>query len=115
VKRPICQACSQRPCAVNYYSNSIPHYRSRCETCQRKNRGLAPRDPRWKSTGYKKKLICDCCGFRARYSAQILVYHTDGNLNHVDVKNLRSVCKNCEIVIDKSDVIWKPGDLEPDH
>lgn len=89
-------------------------YRSRCETCQRKSRGLKPREPRWQTAGYKKKLVCDRCGFRARYSAQILVCHVDGNLNNVDVKNLRCVCKNCEIVVAKSDATWRPGDLEPD-
>ena len=114
MKRPTCQACSQRPCAVNYYRDGIAHYRSRCETCQRKNRGLKPREPRWKSAGYKKKLQCDRCGFKARYNAQILVCHVDGNLNNVDAKNLRCVCRNCEVDLAKSDVTWRPGDLEPD-
>lgn len=114
MKRPICKACGQRLCAINYYRDGTAHYRSRCETCARKNRGLKPREARWQSSGYKKKLVCDCCGFRARYSAQMLVFHIDGNLNNVDIKNLRSVCKNCEVAIAKSDAIWRPGDLEPD-
>ena len=114
MKRPICQSCNQRPCAINYYTDGVARYRSRCETCARKNRGLKPREPRWKSSGYKKKMVCDHCGFRARYSAQMLVYHVDSNLNNVEIKNLRSVCKNCEVEIAKSDSIWRPGDLEPD-
>jgi hypothetical protein len=114
MKRPTCPACNQRPCAINYYKDTVPYYRSRCETCVRKNRGIKPREPRWKSAGYKKKTTCDRCGFRARYSAQILVYHVDGNLNHVEPKNLRCICRNCEIDIAKGDLVWRPGDLEPD-
>jgi len=71
--------------------------------------------PRWKSTGYQKKNKCDRCGFRARFSAQISVYHVDGRLDNVDVKNLRSVCKNCEVELSRSDLPWRLGDLEPDH
>ena len=115
MKRPICPACNQRLCAVNYYRNETVYYRSRCESCARKNRGIKPREPRWKLAGYKKKLICDKCGFRARYSAQILVFHVDGNLNHVEAKNLRCICRNCEIDVTKTDLPWIPGDLEPDR
>jgi len=114
VKRPTCPACNQRPCAINYYKDTVPHYRSRCESCTRKNRGIRPREPRWKSAGYKKKTTCDRCGFRARYSAQIMIYHIDGNLNNVEPKNLRCVCRNCEIDVAKGDLVWCPGDLEPD-
>ena len=112
--RPICQACQQRPCAVNYKREDITHYRSRCETCARKGRGLKPREPRWKSAGYKKKMSCDRCGFRAKYAGQIFVYHVDGNLNNATLKNLKSVCRNCEVELSKSDLAWRQGDLEPD-
>ena len=112
--RPICQSCNQRPCAVNYVKNTVTHYRSRCETCARKNRGLKPRVPRWKSTGYKKKMQCDRCGFAAKYAAQMLVYHIDGNLNNCSLKNLKCVCRNCEVALAKSDLPWRQGDLEPD-
>jgi hypothetical protein len=114
MKRPVCPACNQRPCAVNYHRDGVAHYRSRCESCIRKNRGIKPREPRWKSSGYKKKMACDRCGFRARYSAQIMVYHIDGNLNHSEPKNLRCICRNCEIDVAKGDLVWRPGDLEPD-
>ena len=112
--RPICQACGQRPCAVNYIREDVKHYRKRCETCARKNRGIRPREPRWKSAGYKKKMSCDRCGFRARYASQILVYHQDGNLNNAALKNLKSVCKNCVEELLRSDLPWRLGDLEPD-
>ena len=112
--RPICKACNQRPCAVNYIKEDVTHYRSRCETCQRRNRGIKPRDPRWKSAGYKKKPQCDRCGFRARFISQLLVYHIDGDLNNTALKNLRTVCKNCVEEISRVEVNWRPGDLEPD-
>jgi hypothetical protein len=57
---------------------------------------------------------CDRCGFKARYSAQILVYHVDGDLNNVHIKNLKSICKNCVEEVSRSDLPWRPGDLAPD-
>ena len=113
--RPICAACGQRPCAVNYHDHDRIHYRRRCENCQRRNRGIKPHRPRWEIAGYRKKMVCDLCGFRARYSAQILVYHMDGRLTNVEPKNLRSVCRNCEIAVSRGDSPARPGDLEPDR
>lgn len=107
----MCHACNQRPCAINYYRNGVAHFRQRCETCQRKQRGLAKRKPRWESSGYKKKMTCDRCGFRARYTSQMLVYHIDGNLNNALPKNLRSICLNCTEAVRRSDLPWQPGDL----
>jgi hypothetical protein len=43
-----------------------------------------------------------------------LVYHMDGNLNNNTLRNLKTVCQNCVIEIAKSDLPWRPGDLEPD-
>jgi len=80
MNRPICTACNQRLCAVNYYRNGTVYYRSRCGICAAKNRKAKPPVPRWQTTGYKKKPTCERCGFRARYSAQLLVYHVDANL-----------------------------------
>lgn len=114
MKRPICPACGQRPCAVNYIKEDVTHYRSRCESCARKNRGIKPRKPRWQEAGYKKKPACDKCGFKAKFSAQLLVYHIDGNLNHCEPKNLKTVCLNCVEELKRSDLPWRRGDLEPD-
>lgn len=113
--RPICPACQQRECAINYHRRDTVYYRSRCENCIRKNRGLPRRQPVWQKAGYSKSKICDRCGFRAKYSAQLTVYHVDGRLDHADLKNLRTVCRNCEIEISRSDLIWRSGDLEPDR
>lgn len=71
--------------------------------------------PRWLSAGYKKKTKCDICGFRPTYSAQTLVYHVDGNLKNNSPSNLRTVCLNCTVPIQKGDSVWKSGDLEVDH
>jgi hypothetical protein len=114
MKRPVCQACGQRACAVNYIKEETTHYRSRCENCIRKKKGLVKRKPSWETAGYRKKMTCDRCGFKARYSAQTLVYHVDGNLNHCDAKNLKTVCRNCEVDLAKSDSVWRTGDLQPD-
>lgn len=113
--RPLCKACGQRPCAVNCYRDDRVYYRSRCEHCIRRSKKIKPPEPRWRSKGYKKKTSCDRCGFRSQYSAQLVVYHIDGNLNNSDVKNLKTVCQNCAIAIPRSDVPWKAGDLEPDR
>ena len=114
MQRPVCQSCHQRPCAVNYIKEDATHYRSRCESCARKTRGLKPREPRWKIAGYKKKPTCDKCGFRAKFLTQLLVFHVDGNLNNVELRNLKTVCLNCIEVLKKTDVTWRRGDLEPD-
>ena len=115
MKRPICPACSQRPCAINYYKEEQAHFRNRCGHCISRNKKIKPAVPRWQTSGYKKKATCDRCGFRAKYSAQLIVYHIDGNLHNSELKNLKTVCMNCTIEIQKADVLWRPGDLEPDN
>jgi len=112
--RPICPACNQRLRAVNCYRDGKAYYRSRCEVCIKKNKKIQPPVARWQSAGYKKKSTCDRCGFKAKFSAQLLVYHVDGNLNHCESKNLKTVCLNCIEEIKRSDLPWKKGDLEPD-
>lgn len=113
--RSLCSVCEQRPVAVNYIKDDITHYRTKCDACLKKKKNPKPFVPRWKAAGYKKKMVCDCCGFKARWAAQMLVFHIDGNLAHNELKNLRSVCKNCEINIQHTDSVWKKGDLEPDN
>jgi hypothetical protein len=112
--RPLCQACNQRFCAINCYKNNQVYYRSRCDYCIRRNKKIKIPEARWKKAGYKKKILCDRCGFRSKYSAQLVVYHVDGNMNNSALRNLKTVCQNCIIEIAKTDLPWKPGDLEPD-
>lgn len=113
--RPICLSCNQRPRAIAYYRLDKIQYRRLCEYCIKRKRRIKPSEPRWKTAGYKKKSVCDRCGFKAKYSAQLLVFHVDGNLNNNGTRNLKTVCQNCVIDIAKTELPWKPGDLEPDH
>ncbi len=115
MSRPMCKACGKNFSAINCYRNDRIYYRSRCDACIRKGRKQKPAEPRWKSAGYKKKMVCDRCGFRARSTAQILVYHMDGNLHNSELRNLKSICLNCTIEVNREDLPWKRGDLEEDR
>jgi hypothetical protein len=114
MERPICKTCNKNFCAANYYRNGVRHYRSRCEDCIRKGKKLLPKQPKWKLSGYNKKPACDMCGFHKVYDSQLVVVHTDGNLNNVELSNLRSICLNCFEVVKRKETIWKRGDLEVD-
>jgi hypothetical protein len=113
--RPVCQACQQRLCAVNYVRNERTHYRGRCEYCIKRKIQKKPPVPRWQSSGYTKKNTCELCGFRSRYVAQLLVYHVDGDLNNNLARNLKTICQNCVIQVERSNLPWRAGDLEPDR
>lgn len=114
MSRPLCPACNQRLCAVNYYKNNQTHYRSRCGYCISRKRQIKTPEPRWKIAGYKKKTTCDRCGFKSKYNGQLLVYHIDGNLHNSNFRNLKTICLNCEVEIRRANLPWRPGDLEPD-
>ena len=114
MNRPLCNVCKKNMAAANYWRDDIRHYRSRCESCIRKNKQLKAADPRWKIRGYKKKTHCDLCNFKARYTNQILVHHIDGNLNNCELINLRSICLNCVEVVKRNNTTWKIGDLTVD-
>ena len=113
-KRPICTACGLRAAAINRYYGDRVYYRSRCDSCSRKNKKIKPARPRWQSRGYVKKPQCDRCGFRAAYNNQLMVYHIDGDLTNATLSNLRTVCLNCAAEVNRQEFTWKPGDLEPD-
>jgi len=115
MNRPLCNACNKNFAAPNYFRDGIRHWRSRCSICIRRGRNLLPQTPRWQSRGYKKKSQCDLCGFKARYSSQILVYHIDSNLNNATLSNLRSICLNCVEVVKRNHATWIVGDLTPDY
>jgi len=109
--RPLCSVCNKHVCAVNYYKNGKPHFRSKCGLCHHQGKRKKPYVPRWKQKGYQKKNVCDLCGFKSKYSSQIVVFHMNGNLNDASITNLRSVCLNCVVEIEKNDLLWKQGDL----
>ena len=114
MNRPICNACNRQMVAVNYIKENITHYRTRCDSCIRRKRKKKLKEPRWRSSGFKKSLQCDRCNFVAKSGAQILVYHMDGNLNNVHLTNLRNVCLNCSVEITRLDLPWRVGDLVED-
>jgi hypothetical protein len=115
LQRPICKKCNKNQTAINYNRDGITHYRSICDECGRKKNKLKPRKANWTTSGYKKKTTCDLCGFKSMFSTQITVFHVDGNLEHIEQTNLRSICLNCVEVVKKKDVTWKRGDLEIDY
>ena len=112
--RPLCKVCGKNPRAPAYYRYGRRYYRARCSSCIRKNRNLRAQVPRWQSDGYKKKPTCDLCGFKSRYSSQLIVYHIDGNLNNSSLINLRTVCLNCIEVVKRNNTTWRIGDLTVD-
>ena len=112
--RPQCLACNQRPRAVAYHRGPQVQYRRLCEYCIRRGRKIKPAVPRWQLSGYKKKTVCDRCGFKCKHNAQLVVYHIDGDLNNCTARNLKTVCQNCMIEIKWADLPWRVGDLEPD-
>lgn len=112
--RPLCSICAIRPCAINYYDkNKQVHYRSKCEGCITNN-SIKSAKPRWAISGYIKKQVCDKCGFRSIYSEQIVVFYVNGDLNNTKINNLRSICLNCIIEVNKKDLLWEQGDLVDD-
>jgi hypothetical protein len=113
--RPLCKTCNKNLAAVNGWHNNKIYYRSKCNACIRRKKKLPTVKTRWQLAGYKKKSQCDRCGFISRYSAQLIVYHIDGNLNNVDFRNLKTICLNCTAEVSRLDLPWKPGDIEPDH
>jgi len=113
--RPICPSCKQRYKAIAYHKYDRIYYRSKCSQCLQKAKRSKPQKMRWQIDGYKKKPTCDRCGFRAKYSVQLVVYHIDGDLNNNSLRNLKTVCQNCVLEVAKTDLPWRPGDLEPDR
>lgn len=109
--RELCKKCTKRPVAINYYKDGKAFYRSVCDHCSR-NRSEG--NPLWALSGYKKKLVCDKCGFKSQHPDTFDVFHVDGNLTNCRFTNLKTVCANCQRVLYKEGVKWKQGDLRPD-
>jgi hypothetical protein len=112
--RPLCKVCGLNAAAINGYHNNKVYYRGRCNACIRRGRKLKPQPPRWAASGYRKKTACDRCGFQARHVSQLMVYHVNGDLTDSELRNLKTVCLNCAVLITRQDLPWRRGDLEPD-
>ena len=109
--RPLC-ICKQRPAAINYKKNGKTFYRRKCEQCLK--HGLGHGIPRWQIAGYEKKNIFEKCGYKSAHQEQFDVYHMDGDLENCRPGNLKTVCANCQRIVQKLGVKWKQGDLKPD-
>jgi NAD-dependent SIR2 family protein deacetylase len=109
--RRLCKKCVNRPVAVNYRKNGKTYYRSVCDHCARdRSEGHAL----WALKGYVKKTACDKCGFKSTNPEVFNVYFVDGNLENCRYTNLKTVCANCQRVLQKEGVRWRQGDLRPD-
>ena len=106
--RPLC-VCGQRPAAINYKT----FYRKKCEICS-KYGGIGHGIPKWKQVGYEKKNTCEKCGYTSKHKEQFNVFHIDGTLDNCRFSNLKTICANCQRIIQKQGVRWKQGDLVPD-
>ena len=112
--RPLCTVCHGNPVAINYRTGDKLRYRKVCSSCSRKGKRSRTL-PGWVKTGYKKKLVCDRCNFKAKAINQMFVFHIDGNLKNNDWTNLRSVCANCRIDIANSKTTWRESSLVADY
>lgn len=111
--RPLCKICRRKPCALNYYKNNKAYYRTRCESCS--NDKKKARSPRWFYRGYTKKDFCEKCGFKSKHCEQFDVYHVDGDLENCRPNNLKTICANCQRILQKTGSKWRQGDLTPDY
>jgi hypothetical protein len=109
--RPLC-VCGQRPAAINYKKGNKTYYRKKCETCLRNGVGYGI--PKWKQRGYEKKKYCEKCNFKSIHDEQFNVFHIDGDLNNTKPTNLKTICANCQRILQKENVKWRQGDLTPD-
>jgi len=114
--RPLCIKCKSRPAAFNYKKGDKTYYRKMCDKCIRLSRGKGvSSNASWQQTGYRKKAICEKCGFKAKHSAQLDVYHIDGDLRNSAWKNLKTICANCQRIMTMEEFKWRQGDLMPDN
>lgn len=114
MNRPLCIKCN-KPAAINYHKDKKIYYRKKCESCLYEEGGIKKKiKPRWEKAGYKKKSTCEKCGFKAKYSKQLSVFFIDGNLNNINILNLKTVCANCLIDLSLTPGGWRIGDLKAD-
>ena len=112
--RNLCPVCHVNAVAVNYIREGVRHYRNTCASCSRRGKSLKKEPPAWQKAGYKKKTVCEKCGFKAKLPEQLNVFYVDGNLKNNNHFNLKTVCLNCQPEVYKSRLAWKPAPLTPD-
>lgn len=107
--RPLCE-CGLKPASINYKKDGKTFYRKKCVSCANGKQGA----PNWQKKGYQKKSACEKCGFTSKHPEQFNVYHIDGDLSNCRYRNLKTVCANCQRILQKEGVKWRQGDLTPD-
>ena len=113
--RPLCSKCKQRHSDFNYKRKGKIYYRSKCDQCIKEGLGLKTGfKSSWEKAGYRKKSICEKCGFKSKHPAQMDVYHVDGNLKNASWNNLKTVCANCGRIKAVEEIGWKQGSLIAD-
>ena len=113
--RPLCKKCNDKPRAYGYKRNGKVYWRSKWDTCIRKEKnlkvgGITP----LQRSGYKLKNKCELCGFKAVEKSQMNVYFVDGNKKNVNPINLKTVCANCQRLTSVKRLGWRMGDLQAD-
>jgi len=113
--RPLCVECKSNPRAYAYRTNDKIYWRRLCDTCNRKHAkkkigGITA----LQRSGYKKKLKCEICGFKAQHQVQLDVLFVDGNLKNTTESNLKTVCANCQRLSGVRRLGWRMGDLVAD-
>jgi hypothetical protein len=101
--------------AINCHRNDKVYYRKVCDVCARAGKKLKPTPPAWYKSGYRKKPVCEKCGFRSKYTErQMSVFYVDGNMKNNTAPNLKSVCLNCRVELAQSRSGWREAPLTPD-
>lgn len=113
--RPLCTECQENPRAYGYKRQGKIYWRRKCDSCIRKAKnlkvgGITP----LQRSGYEKKKKCELCGFKATESIQMNVLFVDGNKRNVALRNLKTVCANCQRLSSVKRLGWKIGDLQAD-
>ena len=103
----LCIKCKKRPQTVNYRRGNKTYYRKVCFTCMKANEKNAKLPAQLLArSGYQKKTKCDRCGFTARHKEQMSIAYLDGSNLNVSRGNLRSVCSNCKIEMERLGSNW---------
>lgn len=110
--RNLCKKCGEKPVAINYRKENRTYYRSSCDSCAR---GVKNPLRHWRHSGYKLKDHCEMCGYHSKHTEQFDVYFIDGDLTNFRYNNLKTICANCQRLVQKQGVKWRRGDLTPDH
>jgi len=115
--RPLCASCHGNPVAINYKSGDKVRYRKICNACINKGKKGKPAAAAWQRAGYTKKPACEKCNFKSKHTEQLFVFYLDGNLKNNNWSNLKTVCANCRIEINKAKIktTWRESPLSADY